>query len=347
MISVKRISRIKPARLVRWAVMAAGSAFFLFFSRFISEHAICPIGGFEMFFTGIFNTGFSLAGLFSGMVLIFLIMSVFSILFRRAYCGYICPLGAVQELFEKTGKRILPRKFRTLRIPDRADRILRWLKYPVLGLFVLGAAVWGGHWMISADPFIVLMGLFKGSGIAGIVQRNLSSLLFFAGILVFAFFLGRGFCRYLCPAGAWYALLSKLSPSKIIRNTEKCAGCGLCTKACPMHLDVADLEKVKSAECIGCQECVAACPTPGALEMKAGGMGIPSALVPVAAAAVFSGSVWLAAVSMPVRGERPQGAPEGQEQEAGQGSGIPGSSDRVGLGGCSDCNGCGFCGLLT
>ena len=141
------MTRIKstPARIVRWCVLAASLAFFLFFSRFISEHAICPIGGFELFFNGLFKTGFSIAGLLSGMVILFLVMSLFSIVFRRAYCGYICPLGALQELFERVGGLVLPRKLRCLRLPTAIDGALRWLKYLVLASFVaesgdLGAA---------------------------------------------------------------------------------------------------------------------------------------------------------------------------------------------------------------
>jgi len=57
--------------------------------------------------------------------------------------------------------------------------------------------------MIKGDPFIVLMGLFNGSGIASLIERNPSSFAFFVAILAFSFFQGRGFCKYICPAGAW------------------------------------------------------------------------------------------------------------------------------------------------
>ena len=90
-----------------------------------------------MFFSGIFRSGFSLAGLFSGMVVIFLVMSVLSVLFRRAYCGYICPLGALQELFMMAGRKWLPPKIRSLRIPAGVDRVLKYVKYLVLAGFVL------------------------------------------------------------------------------------------------------------------------------------------------------------------------------------------------------------------
>ena len=347
-----KVNAQTAARIVRWAVLAASTLFFLFFSRFISEHAICPIGGFELFFNGVFASGFSVAGLFSGMVLIFLIMSVLSILFRRAYCGYICPLGALQELFERIGKLVLPKKLRGLKVPARIDGALRWVKYAVLALFLAGAGVWGGHWMIKGDPFIAFMSLPNGIGAA--LERNPSSLAFLAAILAFAFFLGRGFCKYLCPAGAWYALLSKISPNKIVRDETKCAGCGLCSQACPMNIDVANLKKVASAECLGCRECVNACPAQGALSAPVGKFDVPATIVPLAAAAVFSGSVYAASISMPPRGERPQGPngeqPQGSGGEQGQkvrhGNPNYKGSKNVSFGGCSSCVGCGLCGSV-
>ena len=190
--------KLNAARIVRWAVLGASAAFFLFFSMVISEHAICPIGGFETFFNGLFGTGFSLAGLFSGMVLIFLVMSVLSIVFRRAYCGYICPMGTLQELASIVGRKVLPRKIREKRVPLKADKILRWVKYAVLASYVIGAAIVGGHWMLPGDPFIVLTNLFARGGIAASWSRFPFAVLFFVLILAFAFFFGRGFCKYIC-----------------------------------------------------------------------------------------------------------------------------------------------------
>jgi polyferredoxin len=331
----------KSARVIRWCILAASTIFFLFLSHFISEHAICPIGGFELFFNGLFASGFSLAGLFSGMVITFLIMSLLSIVFRRAYCGYICPLGALQELFERVGKLVLPRKIRDARVPPKVDRALRWVKYLVLAAFVALAAILGGHWMIPGDPFIVLMNLGRGGDLGAVVASLPYALAFLVAILVFAFFFGRGFCKYICPAGAWYALLSKASPNKVVRDEKSCVGCGLCSKACPMNIDVARIKKVDSAECIGCHECVNACPTTGALSFPIGKLDVPAAVVPVVTAAVFAGSVYLASSTIPARGGE-QGGHQGGAQwhKGGQNPNQPG---KVGFGGCPNCNGCGLC----
>jgi Fe-S-cluster-containing hydrogenase component 2 len=78
----------------------------------------------------------------------------------------------------------------------------------------------------------------------------------------------RFFCKYLCPAGAFYAIIGKISPTRIERNNDICVHCNLCTKACPVNLDVAKMDRVTSMECLNCNECVNVCPKKGALEIK-------------------------------------------------------------------------------
>ncbi|MDC7241511.1 MAG: 4Fe-4S binding protein [Spirochaetales bacterium] len=344
-----KITHQKAARYTRWAVLTMSTVFFLFFSSFISVHAVCPIGGFEMFFAGIFRTGFTIAGLFSGMVLTFLIMSVVSIIFRRAYCAYICPLGALQELSENIGKKVLPAKIRNAKMPRKLDAVLRWGKYVVLALFIILGGTIGGHWMIKGDPFIVMMGLFSGNPITEQFQRNPSSFLFLIGILVFAFFMGRGFCKYICPAGAWYGLLSKISPNKIRRDVDTCVGCNLCSKACPADIDVANLEVVNSAECFGCRECVNVCPKEGALAAPVAKVDVNQVAVPVAAAMIFAGSVGLAASVMPSKGGSYHGGKpdSAQVEDADAVSGADQADSGAPVsGGCAVCIACGLCGAV-
>ncbi|MNT28781.1 putative electron transport protein YccM [compost metagenome] len=75
----------------------------------------------------------------------------------------------------------------------------------------------------------------------------------------------QGFCRYLCPYGAWLALLGLLTPWRIRRDPVRClrsAGhdCDKCSRACPSRIQVHQLIAVRSLECTSCLSCVAACP---------------------------------------------------------------------------------------
>jgi len=77
-------------------------------------------------------------------------------------------------------------------------------------------------------------------------------------VLLLSLFYDRFFCKYLCPAGALYGIITKISPFKVKRNP--CIDCGKCTKNCPMNIDVAKSTTVKSAECIDCGTCINVCP---------------------------------------------------------------------------------------
>lgn len=78
----------------------------------------------------------------------------------------------------------------------------------------------------------------------------------------------RFFCKYLCPMGAFYGIISKLSPSKITRNENTCVNCGICNKNCPVNIKVSEQKEIKSAECINCQSCILSCPKNNTLEFK-------------------------------------------------------------------------------
>jgi ferredoxin len=125
-----------------------------------------------------------------------------------------------------------------------------------------------------------------------------------------------------------------------------------------MNIEVAKVKTVTSGECLGCRECVSACPVKGALSFKSGGATVPAALLPVAAAAAFAGSVALSVSTMPARGQRPQGAPGVNGGARTQGTdGVSGASVqgkksgaadtaaklKVSFGGCANCTACGIC----
>ena len=75
----------------------------------------------------------------------------------------------------------------------------------------------------------------------------------------------QGFCRYLCPYGAWLSLLGLLAPLRIRRSETRCLrslghDCDKCTQACPARIQVHQLIAVRNIECTSCLSCVSACP---------------------------------------------------------------------------------------
>jgi polyferredoxin len=190
-----------------------------------------------------------------------------SLLLRKAFCSWLCPVGAFSEYLWKLGQETFRRTFR---LPRWLDLPLRSLKYVLLGLFLYAvgsmsagaiAAFLNGSYGLVAD--VKMLNFFRYLSTTGAVVL---------GILVISSILVKNFwCRYLCPYGALMGLFALASPLRIRRSPPDCIDCGKCSKACPAVLPVDKLVTIKSAECTGCLECVAACPSEGALAMSAPG----------------------------------------------------------------------------
>lgn len=216
-------------------------------SSFPSVHAVCPLGGLENLWTW-FAGQANLQKLFSGTMTLFFLTLIFALIFGRSFCGNICPFGA---LFEFIGKI----KAKKINIPYTLDRILRYLKYVVLIFLTYMAWKTATLWISPYDPYAAFAHVWKGSEVLG---ENLIGFIILVFVLAASVFVDRFFCKYLCPAGALYGVISKISPLKVKRNP--CINCGKCTKICPMNIDVAKCDTVTSAECIACGKCIRTCP---------------------------------------------------------------------------------------
>jgi len=171
-----------------------------------------------------------------------------AILFARYYCGYICPQGVIQDLLYQPDRKA--------RIPAKVDRVLKLLKYVMLVALIVAPLVWGYRLFREIGPFKVLFNLDGGTALT----------LFLAVVLVASIFIGRPFCRYVCPIGGLLGLLSKISPLKMRADASVCTHCRKCESACQTGaLTVARRETpvFSTTECIVCKECVGACPEGG------------------------------------------------------------------------------------
>ena len=181
-----------------------------------------------------------------------------TVLVGRFFCGFFCSFGAVQDLLWLGSHRLralFPRK----RDLKKADRIFRFAKYAVLFYFII--FVWSGVTAVkTAGPWQVF-GQYVSFG----HWPGLKPLLSVGGILLLVIFIGslfvqRFFCRYFCPMGAIYSLISRASFLKIDKPREGCGKCRLCTSKCSMGMDLTKKDRVAGGECISCQKCVSWCP---------------------------------------------------------------------------------------
>ena len=181
-----------------------------------------------------------------------------TVLVGRFFCGFFCSFGAVQDLLW-FGSHRLRALFPGKRNLKKADRIFRFAKYAVLFYFII--FVWSGVTAVkTAGPWQVF-GQYVSFG----HWPGLKPLLSVGGVLLLFIFIGslfvqRFFCRYFCPMGAIYSLISQASFLKIDKPRDGCGKCHLCTSKCPMGMDLTKKDRIAGGECISCQKCVSWCP---------------------------------------------------------------------------------------
>lgn len=181
-----------------------------------------------------------------------------TVLVGRFFCGFFCSFGAVQDLLW-LGSHRLRALFPGKRNLKKADRIFRFAKYAVLFYFII--FVWSGVTAVkTAGPWQVF-GQYVSFG----HWPGLKLLLSVGGVLLLLIFIGslfvqRFFCRYFCPMGAIYSLISQTSFLKIDKPRKECGKCHLCTSKCTMGMDLTKKDRIAGGECISCQKCVSWCP---------------------------------------------------------------------------------------
>lgn len=237
-----------------------------------SAEAYCPFGGLETLYKYIASGGSFVSHTHLSNVVLLVAVLLTALLLRSAFCGWICPLGFLQDLVANLSYMVQKRipgmrrgmasfKKRSARLAI-LDRYLRYLKYIVLIWAVGGSAYYGFMVFRDYDPWAALLNVAEFSFTPGIIVLAIT--------LVASFFVERPWCRYACPLGAASGLLGKLSPIYLKREGEACKVCQICTKACPMGLEVHTATTIQSVDCVACLECIGACPRNGALEVKIG-----------------------------------------------------------------------------
>ena len=216
---------------------------------------ICPIGMVETMTRLVQGEAFAAPGR-ANVWMLFGALGV-AVFFGALFCGWICPLGAVQDWIGRLGRRIFGKRFNRF-VPRTADRALSWLRYAVLALVVLQSARVIGFAASSFNPNRALFHVwFGGAFPIGLVVLGLT--------LVGSLFVARPWCRWLCPFGAVQGTVSLVSPWTIRRNADSCPSCARCSRACPMGIDVHSMSRVRDTRCTRCTECLDACRIAGGL----------------------------------------------------------------------------------
>jgi len=270
--------------------------------------AFCPFGGLESLFVFLKYSAFLQKTALSSMIL-FAAVIVTAVVFRRSFCGNICPLGFLQELSAKAGQKIFGKRFT---VPARADRVLRIIKYPVLVIVIAGTWLTMTLIFRPLDPWAA----YHHIGSDELFSGYLIGIIILAASIVASFFIDRAFCKYLCPMGAFLAPLSKLGAFRVRKDGDTCTSCGMCDSACPMNISVSQTESVTSMECINCMECVSSCPenSLSVSAWKPAKKKIKPAMLILITFIIFAGIVGAATASKAFVWKAPTGLPQKTER---------------------------------
>ena len=235
-----------------------------------SPEAFCPLGGFETLYYSIVNKGRFVQHTHLSNLVLFVSLMISVVVAGAFFCGWICPLGSIQQAM--TGLRrwlqkrvgFLNRFSKWLSVKSKSitflDKWLKYAKYLVLLWIIWGTITTGTMVFRNVDPW---------AGILNIVEVGVTiGFWVFVATAVVALIGDRVWCRYLCPLGAINGLVGKIGFIRVQREADSCIGCKLCTKNCPMHIQVHEKGRVLSTECNMCLKCVDACPAKGALETR-------------------------------------------------------------------------------
>lgn len=198
----------------------------------------------------------ALLGIVNGSFLLFAALFLSALVFGRAWCGWVCPAAGVQEACTLAQSK-----------PARGGR-LNWIKWGIWGIWI-GAIGWaaytaGGYRRV--DPF------YPNGTWVSIVEPMGFITYYVVAALVVALALSAGrraFCHYVCWMAPFMVLGRKAAdlgawPSLRLRpQPAQCTGCDICTRQCPMSLDVKGMVlggRMESSECILCGTCVDVCP---------------------------------------------------------------------------------------
>jgi polyferredoxin len=234
--------------LVRYRRTRPWRVFFLLgavvFLGFVREPCPCMISSFE-------NTVLMASGAEVQWIhlLWFLALIPITYIFGRVFCGWICHLGAIQELLYRPGRlRILTSK--------SAIRYMKISQYVLFFGLIIQLLVQQKIFWCTIDPFLSIFQLMLAR------KYEILSVFLIALILISSVLSFRPFCRAACPIGLVLGWIEKIPGASVVGITNKsCVSCINCSNACKTNAILRENKQilVDNAECIMCGDCLDSC----------------------------------------------------------------------------------------
>jgi len=211
-----------------------------------------------------------------------------TLIFGRIYCSIICPLGVFQDILAR---------FHRKKNKYSYSKEVRWLRYPVLVVFVIAGVAGIGSLFQLLAPYssygriatMIFQPIWKlGNNLLAMVAEHYESYAFYSVdtwmrsmpvfviaaitlvvILILAWRGGRTYCNTICPVGTILSFFARFSWLKISFDEDKCRNCSLCSKNCKAACIDYKTHTVDYSRCVVCGNCIDNCKF-GALKYKAG-----------------------------------------------------------------------------
>lgn len=229
----------------------------------------------------------ALLALNAGVVLFLIVLTLLA---GRIYCSVICPLGVLQDIVSWASGRRKKKRYRFSYSPE-----VRWLRYGVLGLFVIALIAGIGPLVALLAPYSsygrIAANLFAplyrwGNNLLAYLAERADSYAFygtevwmkslpvlviaavtFAVLAVLAWRNGRTYCNTICPVGTVLGFLSRFSLLRITIDENKCNRCGLCSRKCKAACIDGKEHRIDYSRCVACMDCIDTCKH-GAIKYK-------------------------------------------------------------------------------
>jgi NosR/NirI family transcriptional regulator, nitrous oxide reductase regulator len=186
------------------------SVFSVAYFGFYRKGCICPIGSPQNVVYGLFHPGYAAP---LGVLAFFALPLFTALVGGRAFCAGVCPHGALQDFF----------LIKPLKVPPWLEHGLGLLPFIFLGAGLAYAGTGVGFVICRYDPFVPI---FRLSGSLMLLTAG-------AAFLGVAMFVGRPYCRFLCPYGAMLKTAAGVSKWRIRVTPDLCTQCRLCESSCP------------------------------------------------------------------------------------------------------------------
>lgn len=221
--------------------------YFLYINDFINFKILSivdlnPYGGWSTLKSAFTDLSYEYRGL-SKSISLTIAITVTALLMGRFFCGYICPIGALQDFFKYIGEKLGIKEIHLCRGKYFKPESI---KYFVFILVLILSILEMGKVISTYSPWTSYLNFFMGFNL-------LKGTFVLFLIIVSSLFVKRIFCRCFCPLGAFQGLLYAVSPLKIKKN-EQCDECRKCFKECPIDIENSE-DNIISPECINCLEC--------------------------------------------------------------------------------------------